>query len=264
MKKIDKDKLCKLYIDNKLSASKIAIIFDCSVSTILSRMNKYNIIKRSMSETVKLIGINGRKHPNYIDGRTTIKYYCIDCGSKISYQTAIYGKNRCFGCSSIDRSRSGVVTGKNSPTYKNGKPKCIDCGKQLNYYTNKRCRYCYRKNLSLMRRGRGNPMFGIPTPKIKRVYYKNMYMRSTWEANFAKWLDLSGIKWEYESKTFDLGDTTYTPDFYLPEFGIWIEIKGWWREASKKKFIVFRRLYQNIDIRVFNRSSLINLGLINS
>ena len=35
--------------------------------------------------------------------------------------------------------------GKNNPHWKGGKPKCIDCGKQLSKYKAKRCKSCSRK-----------------------------------------------------------------------------------------------------------------------
>jgi len=96
----------------------------------------------------------------------------------------------------------------------------------------------------------------------KHIKYKNIWFRSTWEANFAKWLTLSNIKWLYEQKTFDLGKTNYTPDFYLPEFNCYIEIKGWWRRDAKRKFKLFKKNYLNVNIIVLNRKALSKLGLI--
>jgi hypothetical protein len=34
-----------------------------------------------------------------------------------------------------------------------------------------------------------------------------------------------GIKYRYESRWFDLDDVWYAPDFYLPKYKCWIEIK---------------------------------------
>jgi hypothetical protein len=34
-----------------------------------------------------------------------------------------------------------------------------------------------------------------------------------------------GIKWEYEQKIFKLAKTRYLPDFYLPQFDLWVECK---------------------------------------
>jgi len=67
----------------------------------------------------------------------------------------------------------------------------------------------------------------------KRALYNNTWFRSGWEAKYAEYLDTWNIKWEYEPHTFVLEiegkKTSYTPDFYLPEFNLYHEIKGWTR-----------------------------------
>jgi len=63
-----------------------------------------------------------------------------------------------------------------------------------------------------------------------------IHFRSSWELEFAKYLDSINELWFYEFRTFDLGNTTYTPDFYLPRKKLFIEIKGWWRDDSEEKF----------------------------
>jgi hypothetical protein len=38
--------------------------------------------------------------------------------------------------------------------------------------------------------------------------------------------DALGVEWEYEVEGFDLGDDgKYLPDFWLPQHGVWVEIK---------------------------------------
>jgi predicted nuclease of restriction endonuclease-like RecB superfamily len=54
------------------------------------------------------------------------------------------------------------------------------------------------------------------------------------------------IKWEYEPVTLKIYDGQrpwyYVPDFFLPEFGIYIEVKGYWRgDGRKKKFELFQQ-----------------------
>jgi len=73
--------------------------------------------------------------------------------------------------------------------------------------------------------------------KGKRDDLGGQYFRSSWEANVARWLDFTGVRWEYEAKTFEFsqikrGTRFYTPDFYLPEEERFIEVKGWWDEKS--------------------------------
>ncbi len=108
--------------------------------------------------------------------------------------------------------------------------------------------------------GRNHPMFGrINSYKCsygKGGKYKSIWMRSSYELKFAKYLDKNHIKWLYESKTFDLGNTTYTPDFYLPEFNLYIEVKGFWRDDAKKKFEEFKQRYCGIRIKTLEKSEL--------
>lgn len=64
------------------------------------------------------------------------------------------------------------------------------------------------------------------------------YFRSSWEANVARILNYKNIEWEYESKRFYFNDKSegvlsYQPDFYLPQFNKWIEVKGWMDNKSK-------------------------------
>jgi predicted nuclease of restriction endonuclease-like RecB superfamily len=112
-----------------------------------------------------------------------------------------------------------------------------------------------RKKLSKINSGRNNNMFG-KISHSKGKYYGKIWMRSSWEIAYAKWLDKQNIKWLYEPKAFDLGESTYRPDFYLPEIDTYIEIKGYWRDDAKKKFILCNKLYPKIKIRILNERSL--------
>ncbi len=187
--------------------------------------------------------IKGNRSSNYKDGRTLQQYYCIDCKIEISLSSGLYGSKRCICCSSIYH--ASRISGKNNPMF----------GKNHS----KKTRKLMSKNHSSLK-GKNNGMYGkIPSP-VKKHCYKNIWMRSSWEAKFAQWCDLSGIEWLYESKTFDLGDTTYTPDFYLPEFDCYIEIKGWFRIKGQKKFRKFKRLYKNI--KLFNKPILKQMSIV--
>jgi len=69
------------------------------------------------------------------------------------------------------------------------------------------------------------------------------------------------MKWKYEPKTFDLGNTTYTPDFYLTEFDCWIEIKGWFRIDAKRKIKKFKKLYK-CRLFIYNYSKLKQMNIL--
>ena len=69
----------------------------------------------------------------------------------------------------------------------------------------------------------------------------NFYSR--WEANFARILNLLNIKWEFQPQTFNLKYQKYTPDFYLPEKKLYIEIKNFLSDYSLKRHQEFKELY---------------------
>lgn len=57
--------------------------------------------------------------------------------------------------------------------------------------------------------------------------YNGYRFRSRLEARWAVFFDQLGIKNEYEKEGFDLGELGwYLPDFWLPESGWFIEVKG--------------------------------------
>lgn len=56
--------------------------------------------------------------------------------------------------------------------------------------------------------------------------YKNHYFRSRLEAKWAIFFDELNIDWEYEPESYILDNgVVYCPDFYLPMFGLYVEIK---------------------------------------
>lgn len=61
---------------------------------------------------------------------------------------------------------------------------------------------------------------------IETVYGKYRY-RSRLEARWAVFFDVLGISYEYEKEGFDLGNGVwYLPDFWLPAYEAWWEVKG--------------------------------------
>ena len=109
--------------------------------------------------------------------------------------------------------------------------------------------------------GKKGTMFG-KTTHGKRIYYKGICMRSSWEVKFAYFLDCSNIKWKYEPKRFYMNNYTYLPDFYLPEFNCYIEIKGWFPKKSKKRFDTFKRKYPKLNIKLLMYKKLKELGIL--
>lgn len=70
-----------------------------------------------------------------------------------------------------------------------------------------------------------------------------MGFRSGYEKVVAEYFWDNDVAFQYEPYTFMLnkGDSSYTPDFYLPDYGVFIEVKGVFH--NRKKLKVFRELY---------------------
>jgi len=74
-------------------------------------------------------------------------------------------------------------------------------------------------------------------------------VRSSWEANFVRVLNVYKIDFQFEPTVFSFpikrGTKGYTPDFFLERNNEWIEIKGYLDDKSKLKLKRFKRYYPN-------------------
>jgi predicted nucleic acid-binding Zn ribbon protein len=87
--------------------------------------------------------------------------------------------------------------------------------------------------------------------------YKGINFRSSWETKFAQLLDNNNIKWNYEKKLFIFNNEgiviRYLPDFYLSEYDLWIEIKGWKSIKSMLKYNIFKKENKSLLIDDINQ-----------
>lgn len=68
----------------------------------------------------------------------------------------------------------------------------------------------------------------MQAPRLRAITtrYKGFAFRSRQEARWAVFFDHLKVRWDYEPEGFDLGNgLRYLPDFWLPDWGIWLEIK---------------------------------------
>ena len=89
------------------------------------------------------------------------------------------------------------------------------------------------------------------------------------ERQFAQLLDFYQIEWEYEPRAFDLerdadGNVIqrFTPDFYLPQYDLFIEITTLNQKLVTKKNRKVRRLrelYPEISCKVFYQRDYLSL-----
>lgn len=78
--------------------------------------------------------------------------------------------------------------------------------------------------------------------RIKHFWYNGQWMDGTWELEFAKYLESENIEWIKNSKWFEYewngSRHKYFPDFYLPKYDRYVEVKGYERERDREKYKV--------------------------
>lgn len=79
----------------------------------------------------------------------------------------------------------------------------------------------------------------------------DLYVRSNWEANFARILEYNKIIFQYEPDTFEIsGGITYTPDFKVGN--IYFEIKGYMDSRSEEKISAFKKSHPDITLAIIS------------
>ncbi len=89
------------------------------------------------------------------------------------------------------------------------------------------------------------------------------------ERQFARLLDFYQIEWEYEPRSFDLardhlGNVTqrFTPDFYLPQYDLYIEITTLNQKLVTKKnrkIRKLRELHPGVNCKIFYQRDYLSL-----
>lgn len=163
--------------------------------------------------------------------------------------------------------------GDKSPRWRGGgrvKSVCVGCGKDFAAYRPDVERgygkYC-SQGCAASTRIRNGEVPAYPTARGgKRTDLDDMYFRSAWEANYARylnWLKRQGeIRgWEYEPDTFEFGGIKRGTRFYTPDFRIenksgsieYHEIKGYMDKASATKLKRMAKYYPNIRVVLIDK-----------
>jgi len=111
--------------------------------------------------------------------------------------------------------------------------------------------------------------FGLAPPSAVTIQHPEFSHPS--EQIFTKLLDFYGIAWEYEPRSFPLqwdkdGKVVeaFTPDFYLPEFDLYLELttmKQALVTRKNRKIKLLRRIYPHVNIQVFYQKDIQDLIL---
>jgi bifunctional protein TilS/HprT len=103
----------------------------------------------------------------------------------------------------------------------------------------------------------------LPTPSLRPTSFAHPS-----EKEFAKLLDFYRIEWLYEPRSFPLkwenGTVTemFTPDFYLPELDLYVELttlKQSLITEKSRKLRHIKELYPEINIKLLNKSDYLQL-----
>jgi hypothetical protein len=98
---------------------------------------------------------------------------------------------------------------------------------------------------------------------LKRFYYRDVPFRSSYEVRAAQAFDRLGMAWEYEPKRFDLGGSyTYLPDFFLPDEGMYVEVKGYYGPDSATTMSLMLSAHPDVEVAILQRSQIEALELI--
>lgn len=118
----------------------------------------------------------------------------------------------------------------------------------------------YCKNLSIRMSGKNNPMYGKKAPNAKGGFRDDLghYVRSSWEADFARVLKYNGLDYDYEPEQFELtlddGRTVhYTPDFYVKSLDTWFEIKGFMRDMDAMKIKAWQKKFPGRKLIIIDK-----------
>ena len=97
------------------------------------------------------------------------------------------------------------------------------------------------------------------TSKKNGTRYKGIWLDSSWELLLAKRLDALSITWQRGNaiQYIDINDQNrkYYPDFFLPDRGLYLEVKGYYTEASRHKL---KEAAKVINLQVLDSIKSIN------
>lgn len=239
--------------------------------------------KKHTEETCELLSerLSGENNPNFGKPMTAKQKQKISDTKKGKYcgeKNPFYGKKHTEETrKKISASRKGKLTGPDNPIYgttRSQETKNKISEKSKLWWSNNRNDIMktynsseFKKNMS--DKAKINWMIGTYSERPMHTsgrcgWYSNnsgkrIYLKSSYETRVAKKLDELGIEWLYEPHIFKLSNgTSYRPDFYLPEFDIWWETKGWMNSNTINKMKLFYEEYKDIHLLILWKHDIIS------
>lgn len=182
----------------------------------------------------------------------------IFCSKKCYSQSVIITKE----CPNCNKSFSGIKS-------KTGRQKfCSRLCANENTYKTVLSTPAMRKRVSMTRRNNGSYRASVQYSHShagRRPDLNNIYFRSAWEANYARYLNLlisqgHYVKWEFEVDTFWFLKIMRGVRSYTPDFKVWRndgtfeyhEVKGWMDPKSITKIKRMKIYYPQIKMVIID------------
>lgn len=199
----------------------------------------------------------GHIKEGHIKERYTKEKHCAACGKLLVNRLRKYCSRTCYAASN---------TGSNNCNWRGGNQMiaCSICGVEFEakrgQITAGYAKFCSRACHGIFK-GQNAEKTHTRARGGRREDLGNRYFRSSWEANWARYLNwliqIGEIRsWEYEIDTFEFsrikrGNRTYTPDFKITNSNgstEYHEVKGYMDKSSKTKLDRMARYYPNIRV----------------
>jgi hypothetical protein len=229
-------------------------VYDFKTKVKFSRKYKFLMVCLSCNNNFSTYMGKEKKKKN--------KFYCQSCAISNEWKSSEYKekhvsaiiKTKSTKASKKKHSEAQIKKWKNPVTRK----KMLDSHRLLQQTPEWRAKV----SMGLKKRWKENPPKCISRKYIIKSNKGNIVLRSSYEREFVRYLDENKINWEYEPKSFILktySNRVLIPDFYLKEYDLWVEIKGYFWHDAKEKWNAFCDEYSNLKKIILFKKDLNNL-----
>lgn len=249
---IIKKKILKKKFNKKLLNKMIRYYNTTYNSTYTDVSKKFNVSIDKIGELFRLNNVSVRKGTDYmkIARDKKFKKFCLNEGKKIAKDYLKKGSSIKSICRKYKLSRNYIRNilkelNVNIKTSTKAKRE-VDELKKINNIRHPN----YRKKPAI---GTGHCFWYL---------YNGIIYQGSWELRLGWWLIKKSINFFCHTgvKQFpyvmDGQKHTYCPDFYIPMWNRYIEVKGYFSDFEKRKMHIIKKTYPEIKIDIYNKEKL--------